>query len=256
MGVAIDPRRHDAVIFDLGGVLADTAPVHCAAWKHLFDTYLAQRPGRSGEDHSPFTDGDYRRYLDGKLRRDGIVSFLQSRGISVPPGRPSDSDHAGTAYGLAKGKNRYFRHLLSTRGVRAFGAAVELVRALQSAGVATAVFSSSRNCQPVLEAAGLGDLFTVRVDGAVAEELGLPGNPDPAMLTEAARQLGTPPGRCVVIEDAESGVEAGRRGGFALVIGVDRNRRAGSLRGSGAHAIVTSLSEIGISLQRPGLRVR
>lgn len=244
MTVAIDPEQHDAVIFDLDGVITDTASIHAVAWKEIFDSYLAQRPERAGEDHSPFTDDDYRRYVDGRPRHDGIVSFLQSRGISLPPGRPSDSEDAESVSGLGKRKNRFFRNRLDIDGVSVYTSTVALVRQLQSAGLGTAVFSSSRNCQPILEAAGLGDLFPVRVDGVAASELGLPGKPDPAVLLEATRQLGADPGRSVVVEDAESGVEAGRRGGFALVIGVDRTGHADQLREHGADVTVSDLAEV------------
>lgn len=246
MTVTIDPGQHQAVIFDLDGVITDTASVHAAAWKDLFDSYLEQRPDHGGEDHSPFTQDDYLRYVDGRPRQDGVASFLASRGISLPAGRPSDSEDDETAQGLGRRKDRHFRTSLRTRGVRVFGSTVTLVRRLQDAGIGTAVFSASRNCQAVLAAAGLGDLFPVRVDGLVAAELGLPGKPDPAVLLEAARRLGADPARSVVVEDAEAGVEAGHRGGFALVIGVDRTGHARQLRARGADLTVTDLSEVEI----------
>lgn len=248
MSVVIDARQHDAVVFDLDGVITDTASVHTTAWTRLFDTYLASRSERAGEDHSPFTADDYLRYVDGKPRYDGVADFLASRGISLPRGLPSDGEDAETVCGLGNRKNRLFRESLSDSGVRVFGSTVGLVRDLQRAGLGTAVFSSSRNCQQVLEAAGVGDLFPVRVDGAVAAELGLPGKPDPASLLEAARRLGADPARCVVVEDAEAGVEAGRRGGFGLVIGVDRTGHAAALRAHGADVTVADLSEVELSL--------
>lgn len=244
MTITIDTRRYRVVIFDLDGVITETASAHAAAWKRLFDGYLTQRPQRGGEDHSPFTGEDYRRYVDGKSRYDGVTDFLASRGIHLPRGEPSDGEDVETVCGLGNRKNRYFRAQLDHGGVTVFESTVALVRQLQAAGVGTAVFSSSRNCQLVLEVAGLDDLFPVRVDGVVAEELGLPGKPDPAVLLEAARRLSADPARCVVVEDAEAGVEAGRRGGFALVVGVDRTGHADQLRSRGADVVVADLSEV------------
>ena len=251
MTATIDGQRHDAVIFDLDGVVTDTASVHQAAWKRLFDALLADRPEFPGEDHSSFTEDDYLRYVDGKPRQDGVASFLSARGIAVPTGQPSDGEGAETVHGLGRRKDRYFREALRTGGVRAFGSTVTLVRQLRARGLRTAVFSASRNCQPVLDAAGIGDLFPVRVDGIVAAELGLPGKPDPAMPLEAARRLGVAPARCVVCEDAEAGVEAAHRGGFALVIGVDRTGHAMALLEHGADVIVTDLSEVEVAPARP-----
>jgi beta-phosphoglucomutase family hydrolase len=213
MTVAIDSDRYDAVIFDLDGVVTDTASLHCAAWKHLFDEYLGQRPQRDGESRAPFSDDDYRRYVDGKPRYDGVASFLAARGIHLPRGEPSDGENVETVCGLGNRKNRYFDARLAAGGVTVFDSTVALARQLQREGLRIAVFSSSRHCQAVLEAAGLGDLFPVRVDGVVAEELSLPGKPDPAILHEAARRLRVDPARCVVVEDAEAGVQAGDAAG-------------------------------------------
>lgn len=244
MTVTIDPRRHDAVIFDLDGVITDTASVHAAAWKHLFDTYLAARAEGGGEEFRPFTDEDYRRYVDGRPRYDGVAAFLESRGVSLPWGDPGDDEDAETVCGLGNRKNRQFVQQLDDDGVAVFESTVALVRRLQETGIATGVFSSSRNCEEVLEAASLGDLFPVRVDGVVADDLGLPGKPDPAVLVEATRRLGATPARTVVVEDAESGVEAGRRGGFRLVIGIDRHGQPGPLRDGGADVVVSDLAEV------------
>ncbi|ULN54691.1 trehalose-phosphatase [Mycolicibacillus parakoreensis] len=235
----IDPRRHDAVLFDLDGVVTDTASVHAAAWADLFDEFLSRRSPRPGEDHSPFTDADYRRHVDGKPRLSGIGDFLAARGITVA----SDAAAGDTVSGLGERKQALFLQRLAG-GVPAFATTVSLVHQLQHLGVGTAIFSASRNCAAVLSAAGIGDLFAVRVDGVTAAELRLPGKPDPAVLWEAARRLGVRPDRCVVVEDAEAGVEAGRAGGFALVIGVDRTGSGEQLYHRGADVVVTDLSEV------------
>ncbi len=236
-GVCLDPRRYDAVIFDMDGVVTDSARIHEAAWKQMFDEFLGDRP--------PFTETDYERFVDGKPRTAGVADFLASRGISLPWGAPSDSPSAQTVCGLGNRKDRLFLERIAGDGVPAFASSVALVRQLRAAGVGTAIFSASRNCAQVLEAAGIGDLFTVRVDGLVAESLGLAGKPDPAMLLEAARRLGADAERTVVVEDAEAGVAAGRRGGFGLVIGVDRVGHADRLAAGGADVVVTDLAEVG-----------
>jgi alpha,alpha-trehalase len=216
--VVIDPRYHDGVLFDLDGVVTDTAKVHAAAWSSLFDDFLGGRTAAAGADTSPFTNDDYRHFVDGKPRSDGVTDFLASRGISLPRGRPTDTGD-DVRYGLGNHKQRLFRRLL-TDGVPVFDSTVVLVRRLRDLGIGVALYSSSRNCGDVLIAAGIDDLFDVRVDGVLAEELGLAGKPDPAMLVEAAGRLTVRPDRGVVIEDAEAGVTAGRDGRFALVIGV------------------------------------
>ena len=240
--VTIDPRYHDAVLFDLNGVVTDTASVHAAAWTALFDDFLTRRPAGPDEDHSPFTPEDYRRFVDGKPRCDGVADFLASRGISLPRGSESDTGDDSVC-GLGHRKRELFVDLVSC-GVQAFESTLALVRKLQANGVATAVFSASRNCRLVLDAAGIDDLFTVRVDGVVAEELGLAGKPDPAVLLETAQRLGARPDRTVVIEDAHAGVTAGLSGGFALVIGVDRTGTGAELLQYGADVVVTDLADV------------
>jgi trehalose-phosphatase len=251
MTATIDLADHDAAIFDLDGVVTDTASVHEAAWTLLFDEFLAGRPDRAGEDHAPFTHEDYLRHVDGKRRLDGIAAFLASRGIHLPTGGPDDPEDAATLHALAERKDGAFRQRLARDGVDAFGSTVALVRRLQGEGLGTAVFSASRNCAAVLEAAGLGDLFPVRVDGVVAAELDLPGKPDPATLLEATRRLGALPARTVVVEDAQAGVEAGRRGGFGLVIGIDRSGGTGDLATHGADVVVGDLAEVEVVGERP-----
>ena len=241
--VTIDPRFHDAVLFDLDGVITDTASLHEAAWRELFDGYLAGRDQSPGEDHRPLSTEDYLHFVDGKPRYDGVRDFLESRGIELPWGSPSDTA-ADTVCGLGNRKQELFAARIAA-GVPVFASTVALVRLLIDAGVAVGVFSASRNCAAVLQSAGLAELFAARVDGVVAAELGLPGKPDPAMPLEAARRLGARPGRTVVVEDAEAGVTAGREGGFGLVIGVDRSgRRRARLLECGADDVVSDLSEV------------
>jgi trehalose-phosphatase len=242
--VMIDPRLHDAVIFDLDGVVTDTASIHAAAWTVMFAEFFAHRAARDHEDHSPFTGQDYRRYVDGKPRRDGISAFLRARGISLANGGPDDIGY-DTVWGLANRKQQLFLERIG-RGVSAYPSTVALVRKLAETGVATAVYSSSRNCEKVLRAAGLGDLFPARVDGVMAEALSLPGKPDPAVLWETAGRLRVAPERCVVVEDAQAGVAAGRNGGFALVIGVDRTGHREELLSAGADIVVPDLAAVAV----------
>lgn len=243
-GPAIDSRVVDAVIFDMDGVVTDSASMHEAAWRELFDAFLKRRPARSGQDRSPFTESDYERFVDGKPRCDGVVDFLAARGMALPRGDPSDPPESATVCGLGNRKDQLFLERIAKNGVPAFDSTVALVRRLRGAGIATAVFSASRHCADVLAAAGIGDLFPVRVDGVLAAELGLRGKPDPAVLLEAADRLHVRPERTVVVEDAEAGVAAGRRGGFAMVIGVDRIGHAERLRACGADEIVTDLAQV------------
>lgn len=242
--VRIDPRYTDGVLFDVDGVITDTASIHQAAWAQLFDEYLAERTPADGENHARFTPGDYRHFIDGKPRYDGVRDFLASRGVTLPWGAASDGASAQTICGLGNRKQELFAARIAD-GVPVFESTVALVRRLRDAGVRVAVFSASRNCRAVLASAGLEDLFEARVDGVVAEELGLPGKPDPAMLTEAARRLGVRPGRTAVVEDSEAGVTAARAGGFGLVIGVDRTGEAAApLRECGADVVVGDLAEV------------
>jgi len=244
VSTVIDRARFDAVIFDMDGVVTDTARVHMEAWKRLFDDFLRSRAEHSEESFRPFTDADYQRYVDGKLRQDGVRSFLASRGIAPDEGSADDPPEAGTVRGLGNAKNAYFLELLASQGAGSFPHAVDLVRRLQEARIATAIISASRNAKAVLASAGVLDLFAVRVDGVVAAELGLPGKPDPAVFLEAADRLGVPPDRAVVVEDAQAGVAAGRAGGFGLVIGVDRGDESEELRARGAHVVVADLSQV------------
>ncbi len=211
----------------------------------MLDEYLAQRAARSGEAFQPFEIAtDYRPYVDGKLRYDGVQSFLASRGIDLPWGDPDDPPTAETVCGLGNRKNELVGELLETEGVDVYEASIAWLRQLRRRGFATAVVSASKNCQRVLQSAGIEDLFDTRIDGVVAGELGLPGKPAPDTFLAAAQRLGVEPERAVVIEDAVSGVRAGKAGGFGLVIGVDRTGDADALREGGADLVVQDLGEL------------
>jgi trehalose 6-phosphate phosphatase len=222
----LDPRMATlaAVIFDMDGVITDTASVHAAAWQRLFDAYRKERREAGRGDFPPFDLAtDYLRHVDGKPRQDGVRDFLASRGIELPEGSPDDDPDQETVHGLGNRKDRYFSAWLATNRARAFPGTLALIEALHEAGIRIAVISSSRNCAAVLESAGVEGLFEARVDGVEMARLGLPGKPDPAIFVRAAEELGVDPTRAAVIEDAVSGVEAGARGGFAFVVGVDRS---------------------------------
>src|SRR5918998_5441387 len=241
----ISPGEYGAWLFDLDGVITDTASVHAAAWKRTFDGYLKEVSERERRPFQPFEiDPDYYRYVDGKPRYDGVDSFLRSRGIVLGCGHPNDPPDRETVCGLGNRKNAMFNEVLRSRGVEVFGSSVALIQELRSRGRRVAVVTSSKNCDAVLEAAGIQHLFEARGDGNVAEEKKLAGKPAPETYEAAARMLGTPPERAVVIEDAISGVRAGRAGGFGLVIGVARGDDPEVLRESGADVVVRDLAEL------------
>lgn len=247
-----------AVIFDMDGVVTDTASVHAAAWKRLFDEFLAARGAAEGGPVVPFDlDADYRRYVDGRNREDGVATFLAARGVDLPAGGPQDPPDAQTVWALAARKNRLFEEAIETEGVRPFPSSVALLDRLRRGGVRTAVVSASRNAAAVLAAAGVDGLFDVRVDGEDAARLGLSGKPDPALFVEAARRLGVPPARAAVVEDSAAGVEAARRGGFGLVVGVDRGGHSADLATAGADVLVGDLGQLdlGAILASPWLVV-
>jgi beta-phosphoglucomutase family hydrolase len=234
-----------AGLFDLDGVLTQTAKVHAAAWKEMFDGFLRERAARTGERFVPFdVVVDYDDYVDGKPRYDGVRSFLASRGIVLPEGDPGDRPGAETVAGLGNRKNELVLTLLRRQGVEAYEGSVRYVRAVRDARLHRAVVSSSANCREVLVAAGIEDLFEVRIDGIVAAREHLQGKPAPDTFLAAARKLAVAPSEAAVFEDALAGVEAGRAGGFAYVVGVDRVGQADALRRHGADRVVSDLAEL------------
>ncbi|HKU40823.1 MAG TPA: beta-phosphoglucomutase family hydrolase, partial [Polyangiales bacterium] len=227
-------RDYDAVLFDLDGVVTKTERLHAAAWKRLFDAFLRERARATGEPFVPFdVSQDYRRYVDGKPRTDGVKSFLAARDIPLPLGSPADAPGDTSMHALGKRKDEYFRQEAQEHGVEVYESTVHLLRVLRAHDVKTAVVSSSKNCAAVVEAAGLTDLFDTRVDGLDLVRSGLAGKPAPDMFVEAAARLHVAPTRAVVVEDALSGVAAGRAGAFGLVLGVDRACQAHALREAG-----------------------
>jgi beta-phosphoglucomutase family hydrolase len=238
------PAGIRACLFDLDGVLTPTALVHAAAWKQMFDAYLRERAAQTGQPFEPFdAAADYERYVDGKPRYDGVRSFLASRGIELSEGTPADPAGAETVCGLGNRKDELVVDLLR-RGVEPYPGSVRYVRAVRDAGLHRAVVSASVHCAEVLEAAGIADLFEVRIDGIVAAERRLRGKPAPDTFLAAAEGLGVPPSAAAVFEDALAGVEAGRAGGFGFVVGVDRVGQAEALREHGADVVVSDLAEL------------
>jgi beta-phosphoglucomutase family hydrolase len=239
------PDSVTACLFDLDGVLTQTAHVHNAAWEEMFNAYLRDRAATEGASFVPFDpDRDYREYVDGRSRADGVRTFLASRGITLPEGTPDDPPEAETVRGLGNRKNAQFLRRLADDGVQTYSGSVAYLRAVRDAGLRRAVVSASANCREVVEAAGLADLLEERVDGVVAAEQGLRGKPAPDTFLAGARLLGVSPGQAAVFEDAIAGVQAGRAGDFGYVVGVDRVGQAGSLRDNGADVVVEDLSEL------------
>jgi beta-phosphoglucomutase family hydrolase len=239
------PDGVTACLFDLDGVLTQTAKLHDAAWKQMFDAYLRGRAAGSGEQFVPFDPvNDYDEYVDGKPRYDGVRSFLRSRGIDLPDGSPDDPPGAETIAGLGNRKNEIVLSLIRERGVEPYEGSVRYVRAARDAGLRRAVVSSSANTRDVLAAAGIDDLFEARIDGIVAGRDRLAGKPAPDTFLAGARALGVAPGQAAVFEDALAGVEAGRSGDFGFVVGVDRVGQSEALRAHGADVVVRDLGEL------------
>ena len=235
-----------AVIFDLDGVITKTALVHASAWKKMFDDYLQYRSEKYSEPFIEFThNNDYLPYIDGKPRYKGVESFLESRGISIPFGMPEDSANAETICGLGNKKNLAFNEILVKEGVEVYPSTLALMNELREAGIKMGVASSSRNCKQVLERANLLHYFSTRVDGEILVELGLHGKPEPDIFIAAAKNLNVPFHQSVIIEDAVSGVQAGRKGNFGLIIGIARENNEQELRENGANVVVTDLQDIG-----------
>lgn len=239
------PDGVKACLFDLDGVITKTAVIHSAAWKQMFDEFLRERSEQTGEQQPPFDESsDYGQYVDGKPRSDGVRSFLSSRGIELPDGDPDDPPEAETVTGLGNSKNELVLRLIHEQGVDAYEGSVRYLEAAREAGLKIAVVSSSANCRDVLVAAGLEDFFEARVDGVVAAEQGLKGKPAPDTFLVAASELGVEASEAAVFEDALAGVQAGRAGSFAYVVGVDRVDHAEALREHGASVVVEDLAEL------------
>lgn len=246
----ISKADFDVVIFDLDGVVTDTASVHAEAWKNMFDEFLSRYYARQNKSFEPFDiDKDYRLYVDGKPRFDGVKSFIESRGIDLPEGGPDDTPGTETVHGLGKLKNGYFLKHIEEHGAVVYDSTVEFIHSLKKHGFKTAIISSSKNCAMILDSVNLSDLFEVRVDGVDSDVLGIKGKPAPDIFLEATRQLKVKPGRSVVIEDAISGVQGGRAGKFGLVIGVARTGDRESLLKNGADVAVEDLAEIKVSAE-------
>ena len=239
------PKQIRATLFDLDGVLTDTASVHKKAWKSMFDDFLHTQAERTHTQFVPFDVGtDYLKYVDGKKREDGVRSFLTSRGIALPDGDPDDGADTETVFGLGNRKNEAFQHTLHDDGVEVFEGSRRYLEAAADAGFGTAVVSSSANTREVLELTGLDRFVQHRVDGVTMREQNIAGKPAPDSFLRAAQLLDVAPAEAVVFEDALSGVEAGRAGNFGYVVGVDRVGHAEALRRNGADVVVTDLAEL------------
>lgn len=244
MSSPIQLDRINAVIFDLDGVITDTARQHAEAWKQVFDEFLRMRSEKYGTTFKPFGESDYRMYVDGKPRYDGVGDFLASRKILLPYGSRDDSETNETVCGLGNRKNGYFLKILQKEGVQLYQSSVDFIRILRRRGIKTAIISSSRNCDYIIESTGIQGLFDEQVDGVDLDELMIAGKPDPAIFQEVAKRLQVSPDRMAIVEDSVAGVQAGLRGGFALVIGVSRSQDKGALLEHGAHIVVNDLGEI------------
>ena len=239
------PDGVSACLFDMDGVVTQTATVHAAAWKQMFDEFLRQRADATGTEFVPFDPHhEYDSYVDGKPRLDGTRSFLESRGIHLPDGTPQDPPGTPTLYGLSNRKNNLVLERIAAGGVQVYEGSITYIKAVREGGIATAVVSASANTVQVLDSAGIEGLFDVRIDGVIAKQRGLRGKPEPDTFLAAAQALNVPAAHAVVFEDAQAGVAAGRAGHFAMVVGVDRVGQAAELKEHGADIVVKDLSEL------------
>jgi beta-phosphoglucomutase family hydrolase len=241
----VNRDQYDAVLFDLDGVITNTATLHAICWKKMFDEYLRKRAEQKEEAFRAFDLAtDYRLYVDGEPRFDGVRDFLRSRGIQLPEGSPNDPADVETVHGLGNRKNDLVNRAIAEVGVEPYAGTVQFIHQVRRDGFKIAVVTSSQNCDAVLRAAKLDDLFEVRVDGNVIQAQRLAGKPAPDTFLIAAKLLGVEPIRTVVIEDAISGVEAGSKGKFGLVIGVARKGNTEELKRHGAHLVVEDLGDL------------
>lgn len=248
----ITRKDFDALLFDLDGVITRTAKVHSLSWKQLFDEYIEKTDRIPEKDKRPFDmEADYLTFVDGKPRYEGVRSFLESRGIFLPYGKPEDPPDEETVCGLGNRKNRYFNDHLKKRGVEVHHGSRELLELVKKKGFKTAVVTSSRNCSIVLKAAGMEDIFDLQVDGLIASHLNLKGKPEPHTFLEATKKLHVIPERTIIFEDALAGVQAGRAGHFGYVIGVNRADQKEALIEHGAHLVVTDLATISVEGEIP-----
>jgi len=239
------PSGTEACLFDMDGVVTQTALVHAAAWKEMFDGFLRQWAEQHGQQFVPFDEvREYDEYVDGKPRLDGTRSFLESRGIHLPEGSADDPPGAATIYGLSNQKNELVLKKIATDGVKVYDGTIAYIKQVRAAGLRTAIVSSSANTVQVLNSAGIAGLFDTRIDGHVASVRHLAGKPEPDTYLAAAHDLNVPPARAAVFEDALAGVQAGRAGHFGLVVGVDRVGQAEALKQHGADIVVKDISEL------------
>ncbi len=251
------PREFDAAIFDMDGVITDTAAVHSRAWKQMFDDYLRRRAEWGHEPFREFThEGDYRAFIDGRPRYQGVAAFLESRDIRLPPGTPGDPPGTETICGLGNRKNALFNEIIALEGAGLYDSTVSLIGEMRAQSIKVGLATSSRNSALILGKSGVAHLFDTVVDGIVSEKLNLKGKPAPEIFTTASANLGVPSARAIVLEDAVSGVAAGASGGFALVIGLARENNHDELRRHGADFVVSDLAETNLEKINEAVRAK
>ena len=234
-----------ALIFDLDGVVTQSASLHMKAWEKMFKEYLNRYHLKTHKEFQPYmVEKDYLQYIDGKPRYDGVQSFLKSRNISIPYGSPSDDPDKETVCGLGNHKNKIFLELLQNEGVKVFDEAVHKIKIWRQQGLKTAIISSSKNCKTILERANIADLFDIRIDGVTSEELNIPGKPAPDIFLKAAEQLQTNPSDAAIFEDSLAGVKAGKAGNFRFVVGIARHSSVQDLYKNGANIVIKNFKEL------------